>query len=479
MSTDRGRFLSFSPQFHIKMAYVLQIATLLQLLCSIVVIWKIQLWWQTENQHPDNPKLWDGVDTYGYVGFMFLFCFKMTPCLSIPFTVMSTIAITVTNLWPDPPKLEVQKSNIPNICFRVVTRGLYKNLVIRTLERNIETCLKTGLEKFNFEVVTDFPLELRPSMFVQEIVVPKNYATKLNSQFKARALHYCLEKGISNLSEDDWIVHLDEETLLTQGSVIGLANFAAKSMGDIGQGVITYANTEIINWCTTLADSVRVAIDIGLMKFCFQKLHRPIYGLKGSYIIIKCSVEKQIGFDYGPKGSIAEDLYLALEAWKHGYKFNFVEGEMWEKSPFTIIDYIRQRKRWFVGRMFTILSPNIPLKYKLLLIPSDLSWLLIIFNIFALFVPLKTPDFMIVITSWTGGVLVFLFIFGSIKSFSLKRYGLFKKVIICVGNIMIIPLVAFLDGIASLWGFIWNFDTGFHIVQKEHNQFENAVEEEV
>ncbi|KAL3864736.1 hypothetical protein ACJMK2_006393 [Sinanodonta woodiana] len=460
------------------MAYFFQMITLFQLVCTVIVIWKLQLFWQTED-HLLTPKLWDGVDTYGYVGFMFLFCFKMTPCLSLPFTVMNTIALSFTNLWPEPPQLDVHKSNIPNLCFRVVTRGLYKKLVIRTLEKNIETCLKTGLEKFNFEVVTDTPLDLSTSMYIQEIVVPKEYTTKHNSQFKARALHYCLEKSISNLSEDDWIVHMDEETLLTQGSVIGLANFAAKSMGDVGQGVITYANTEIINWLTTLADSVRVAIDIGLMKFCFQKLHRPIYGLKGSYIIIKCSVEKKIGFDYGLKGSIAEDLYLALEAWKNGYKFNFVEGEMWEKSPFTIIDYIRQRKRWFVGRMFTILSPNIPLKYKLLLIPADLSWLLLLFNIVTMFVPLKTPHFLIITNSWTGGLIVFLFMFGSVQSFSLKKYGLRRKILICVCNAMIIPIVACLDGIASLWGFCWNIDTGFYIVQKEHNMYENEDEEEV
>ncbi|KAL3864897.1 hypothetical protein ACJMK2_006544 [Sinanodonta woodiana] len=461
------------------MAYFLQITSLFQLLCTVIVIWKLQLLLQTEDQYSHNPKWWDGIDTYGYVGFMFLFCFKIVPCLSLPFTVMNTIALTFTNLWPDTPQLEVNKSDIPNICFRVVTRGLYKNLVIRTLERNIETCLKTGLEKFKFEVVTDIPLQLRTSMFVQEIVVPKTYATKLNSQFKARALHYCLEKGISNLSDDEWIVHLDEETLLTQGSVIGLANFAAKDMGDVGQGVITYANTEIINWWTTLADSVRVAIDIGLMKFCFQKLHRPLYGLKGSYIIIKCSVEKKIGFDYGPKGSIAEDLYLALEAWKHGYKFNFVEGEMWEKSPFTIIDYIRQRKRWFVGRMFTILSPNIPLKYKLLLIPADLSWLLLLFNLATMFVPITTPYCLIIMNAWTGGLIVFLFMFGSIQSFSLKRYGLSKKILICVWAVIIIPFAACLDGIASLWGFIWNIDTGFYIVQKDYNEYDNSVEEEV
>ncbi|KAK3577875.1 hypothetical protein CHS0354_021845 [Potamilus streckersoni] len=271
---------------------------------------------------------------------------------------MNIASLFCTNLWPDPPKFEIQKADIPFICFRVVTRGLYRNLVVDSLRKNIDTCHRTGIEKFKFEVVTDTALNLNASLFVREIVVPKEYVSKNKSLHKARALHYCLEKEINILSDDDWIVHLDEETIITEGSVVGLANFATKELGSLGQGVITYANESVVNWWTTLADSVRVAIDSGLMKFCFQKLHRPLYGLKGSFIIVKSPVENALGFDFGPRGSIAEDLYFALEAWKNGYKFNFVEGEMWEKSPFTVADYIRQRKRWFVGRMFTLLSPT-------------------------------------------------------------------------------------------------------------------------
>ncbi|KAK3577874.1 hypothetical protein CHS0354_021844 [Potamilus streckersoni] len=167
---------------------------------------------------------------------------------------------------------------------------------------------------------------MNASTFVREIVVPKKYATIKHSLHKAQALHYCLEKEIDNLSDDDWIVHLDEETIITEGSVIGLANFTTKELGSLGQGVITYANEDIVNWWKTLADSVRVSIDVGLMKFCFQKLHRPVYGLKGSFIVVKSSVEKSLGFDFGPRGCLAEDLYFSLEAWKRGYKFNFVEA---------------------------------------------------------------------------------------------------------------------------------------------------------
>lgn len=37
--------------------------------------------------------------------------------------------------------------------------------------------------------------------------------------FKARALQYCLEADVTLLPDDSWIVHLDEETLLTANAV--------------------------------------------------------------------------------------------------------------------------------------------------------------------------------------------------------------------------------------------------------------------
>ena len=43
--------------------------------------------------------------------------------------------------------------------------------------------------------------------------------TKSGAMYKARALQYCLEDDVNILQENDWIVHLDEETLLTQNSV--------------------------------------------------------------------------------------------------------------------------------------------------------------------------------------------------------------------------------------------------------------------
>lgn len=51
---------------------------------------------------------------------------------------------------------------------------------------------------------------------------------------------------VNILKDTDWIVHLDEETILTEGSVNGIVNFICEGNHQFGQGVITYANDGVI-----------------------------------------------------------------------------------------------------------------------------------------------------------------------------------------------------------------------------------------
>lgn len=118
------------------------------------------------------------------------------------------------------------------------------------------------------------------------------YKTKSGAMFKARALQYCLEDGVNSLADTDWIVHLDEETLLTDNSIRGILNFVLEGKHSFGQGLITYANEDVVNWITTLADSFRVADDMGKLRLQFSLFHRPLLSWKGSYVVTQvCNKE--------------------------------------------------------------------------------------------------------------------------------------------------------------------------------------------
>ena len=46
----------------------------------------------------------------------------------------------------------------------------------------------------------------------------------------------------------------------------------------------------------------------------------------GSYVVTRFKAEKDVTFDHGLDGSVAEDCYFSMIAYKKGYTFDFVEG---------------------------------------------------------------------------------------------------------------------------------------------------------
>ena len=74
-----------------------------------------------------------------------------------------------------------------------------------------------------------------------------------------------------------------------------------------------------------------------------------------------------MSFDWGLDGSKAEDCFFGMVALDQGYSFDFIQGEMHEKSPFTFQDFFKQRKRWMQGIYLVCRSSLIPLQSKLLL----------------------------------------------------------------------------------------------------------------
>lgn len=56
-----------------------------------------------------------------------------------------------------------------------------------------------------------------------------------------------------------------------------------------GQGLITYANENVVNWLTTLADSFRVSDDMGKLRLQFKLFNKPLFSWKGSYVVTQVS----------------------------------------------------------------------------------------------------------------------------------------------------------------------------------------------
>lgn len=227
---------------------------------------------------------------YGTIPTLILYMLRLLTLLTLPQVLFNFFGLVFYNAFPDKVVVNGSPLLAPFICIRIVTRGDFPDLVKANVTRNMNTCKDAGLENFMMEVVTDKAINLgTTNRQITEIVVPKDYKTKSGALFKSRALQYCLEDSVNVLNDNDWIVHLDEETLLTDNCVRGIINFVLDGKHPFGQGLITYANENVVNWMTTLADSFRVSDDMGKLRLQFKLFHKPLFSWKGSYVVTQVS----------------------------------------------------------------------------------------------------------------------------------------------------------------------------------------------
>ena len=271
----------------------------------------------------------DPIEYYGVFLTIVIYFIRLLSLLPFPLVICHTCGLLLYNIFPEPPKLHSSPLLGPKIRIRVVTRGDYPELVEHNVGENLKICDRVGLANFQLEIVTDKEINLHSlsASRVRQVVVPATYRTKSGAMYKSRALQYALEPDVNQLAADDYIVHLDEETLLTENSVRGILNFVSSNEFDIGQGLITYANGTIVNHITTLADSIRVGVDLGCLRFCLKELNRPPFLFKGSFVVCRAGCEFEVTFDNGRAGSIAEDTYFAMLAMSKNKKFGWIEGE--------------------------------------------------------------------------------------------------------------------------------------------------------
>ncbi|CAG0896610.1 unnamed protein product, partial [Cyprideis torosa] len=431
----------------------------------------------------------DAFTTYGSPVAYLLYFLRALTLLAVPQFLFNILGLLLFDAYSEEVQLKNAPILSPRICFRTVTRGDYPELVKRNIERNIKTILKVGLrdEGFLIEVVTDKPIGLHGNPLVREIVVAKDYKTKSGALFKARALQYCWEKSVDKLTDNDWVVHMDEETLLTENSVKGILNFVEDGKAEFGQGLITYANENVVNWVTTLSDSFRVADDLGKLRFQFKVFHKPLFGWKGSYVVTSVSIRQtkliQKFYFYGffldmthkKRLKSARDSLAKLSASNDEAlrPFDFIEGEMWEKSPFTISDLFQQRKRWLQGIFYVAHSSEIPVRYKFFLLCSIYSWATLPLTtsntILAAIYPIWCPTILNILIAMVGVAGTYMYLFGVSRSLSVQRLGFWRFIGCLIGVVLVIPLSIAVENVAVLWS-IWDNKRLFYVVNKDPNK---------
>ena len=94
--------------------------------------------------------------THGSLVTVVIICLRLLSFLALPQTLFNLVGLTWFNAFPS--KVTVKSSPLlaPFMCIRVVTRGLYPNLVKKTVKQNLNTLLDAGLDNFIIQVTTDY-----------------------------------------------------------------------------------------------------------------------------------------------------------------------------------------------------------------------------------------------------------------------------------------------------------------------------------
>lgn len=238
-------------------------------------------------------------------------------------------------------------------------------------DRTVEIVIEEGCEAAT-EVA-----ELAAMPGTSVVAVPCDYATPHGTLFKARANQYALIQRPPD--PDLWVLHLDDDTAIGPDTAQELARFvhaqrdAGAAAKHLAQGVLTYPRELGASRLLWLADAIRPAGDVSTFA-ATTGTGTPRAGLHGELLLVRASVEAEIGWDFGPR-TMVEDAQFALEfGRRHPGRSDWFPGRCFGATPATAAAFILQRERWAWGLMELAWSRAVPLRHRLLLLHNVLVW---------------------------------------------------------------------------------------------------------
>ncbi|ORY27600.1 hypothetical protein BCR33DRAFT_802628 [Rhizoclosmatium globosum] len=382
--------------------------------------------------------------------------------MMIPYAIISFLGLAV-------PRIALSKAQMDS---RPVKRRYIRNFyIVNVTKGSNEEAVRSSYDAMKafdklHPAVKAIVLSDEPYSFegTNNIVCPRLYKSpNEKAKHKARALSYFAET--MNLDEYDWVLHMDEESVIDPESLRRCFDFIRYGSNDFGQGIIIYNRKWYWkSWLITVADAIRVGDDLSRFHFQATVFERPIVGVHGSFLLLNGKVEKEVGWDFG---SLAEDFEFSHAAWEKGFTFGTIHGIVMEQSPSSLADFMKQRRRWYLGisqikGLYSL--PAIMIK----LWTSGLICLSVtIVNIAMSFLVdgSGSPLWLVTLSAFSVGVLVWLYIWGIIFQ-DLHHKTPWYMIIVHVLSAVVIQPIATIVEAASICYAIRDAIMDFEVIKK-------------
>jgi hypothetical protein len=197
-------------------------------------------------------------------------------------------------------------------------------LKLRALDQRVRIC-----------IITDEPSDALFRHLGVDIVATPSSFKPAKALYKARALEWY--RTSAKHRDDEWALHLDEETVIDEHTVRSCIEFIEKetdfelgqvrSLGHpvvvlsprfpslrLAQGIILYNAFNFWHHAlSTIADIPRARDDYGKFFVTNGFLNFPALGVHGSFLLISGKVQNAVGWD---TDSAAEDFWFGLEVYR-------------------------------------------------------------------------------------------------------------------------------------------------------------------
>jgi egghead protein (zeste-white 4 protein) len=257
--------------------------------------------------------------------------------------------------------------NDPRIIFQITTRSATKTPVVkRGIDSIINSSIKINYNNYQISIITDDPNDRTTlnGTKCEVIIVDKKF--KAFAIKKGRALQYAVEhrrKTGKNIASY-WIFHMDDESYVTDQTIISLLKFIREGNAMASEGPIFYPlKFESANPLTAIAESIRPFTCYDCVS---QMTNPPPLHMHGSNLLVRSDIEDSIGWNFGP--TLAEDQIFGYRIYeKYGPKsMGWHGGILLEQPPLNLKDHFMQRRRWVLGSLQNMERFPVIHKFKLM-----------------------------------------------------------------------------------------------------------------